>query len=191
MAEYREEYEGKCGNCKEYEFKSKYEKGYCDWYRTYYHADDTCSHQKDNEKSSGGCYITTIICQKLGLEDDCSVLNSLRNLRDNVMQKNEKYFGLLYEYDTVGPKIAHIISEDKETDQELWVSFYNFYLSNTAKLMNENKPEEAINKYQEMVASLKEYYGINESIKEIPNEYDAKQGGHGKIKTLTPLKGEI
>ena len=192
MSEYRSEYEGKCGNCQEYEYAGKYTKGYCNWYKTYYHADDSCSHQKNIPwKSSGGCYITTIICQKLGLEDDCAVLNSLRNLRDNVMQKNEKYFGLLYEYDTVGPQIANMISEDQETEQELWISIYNFYLSPTATFMNENQPEQAINRYQEMVGSLKEYYGIREDIKEIPKDYDIKQAGHGKVKTLTPAKGEI
>lgn len=40
---------GTCGNCKYFEYKGKYEKGYCSWYGTHYHNDETCSHQEDKE----------------------------------------------------------------------------------------------------------------------------------------------
>jgi len=174
-------YETQCGGCIDYDFQGDNVKGYCSWYRSYYYPGDSCSHQRPREQSSG-CYITTIVCEKLGYSDDCGVLNSLRGFRDNVMQKNCKYCKTLFEYDVIGPKIAGMIQNDKDTDQELWISFYNFYLLQTAMLVNENKYEEAISRYTEMVNSLKDYYGIKEEILEVAYDYDMINGGHGKMK---------
>ena len=38
---------GHCSNCKYFEYEGEYAKGYCSWYKAYYHNDDTCSHQED------------------------------------------------------------------------------------------------------------------------------------------------
>ena len=160
-------------------------KGYCSWYQAYYYPGDKCSHQKPNGSSSSSfCYITTIICDKLGFDDDCVVLNTLRDFRNNTLQKNCKYFPILFEYDVIGPKIAEMIKNDTATDQELWVQIYNFYLSATANFHREGKTDDAVKRYQEMVVALKEYYGIKEQITEIAKGYDASQGGHGIVKLL-------
>ena len=106
------------------------------------------------------------------------------------MQKNCKYCKLLFEYDVIGPKIAEMIQNDKNTDQELWINFYNFYLLQAASLVKAEKHDEAVSKYTEMVNALKEYYAINEDIVEIAKDYDMSQGGHGKMKILE-VKGEI
>lgn len=182
-------YEGKCGSCGYYEFEGDAVKGYCSWYRCYYYPNDTCEHQNQMQtqttsSSSSLCYITTIICDKLGLEDDCPVLNTLRDFRNNALQKNCKYFKILFEYDVIGPKIAEMIKNDSDTDKELWIQIYNFYLSATANFHRNGKTDEAVQRYEEMVVSLKEYYGIKEEITEIAKGYDASQGGHGKLKLL-------
>lgn len=184
MGEYNADYIGQCGNCQEFEFKSKWEKGYCRWRKVYYHADDSCQNQKDNEKENGGCYITTIICNKLGYADNCSVMNSLRKFRDNIMQPNEKYHLLLAEYDLVGPIIANAIEQDQETEEILWQDIYNCYLTKTAQYTEEGKEEKAINKYTEMVTALKNYYSIYEDVTELPKHYNISQSGHGKVKTI-------
>jgi len=176
-------YETQCGGCTYYDFQGDNYKGYCSWYRCYYYPGDSCSHQNPREQSSG-CYITTIICDKLGFSDDCGVLNSLRGFRDNIMQQNCKYCKILFEYDVIGPKIAGMIKEDKNSDQELWISFYNFYLSQTANFILNQQYDDAVSRYTEMVNSLKEYYGISENIVEIAKSYDMSQGGHGKLKLL-------
>lgn len=177
-------YEEQCGGCTYYDFQGDNYKGYCSWYKSYYYPGDSCSHQNPREQGSSGCYITTIICDKLGYSDDCGVLNTLRGFRDNIMQKNCKYCRTLFEYDVIGPKIAGMIKEDNTTDQELWINFYNFYLQQTANLILNQQYDEAVARYTEMVNSLKDYYGINESIVEIAKNYDMSQGGHGKLKLL-------
>lgn len=183
-------YETQCGGCIDYDFQGDNVKGYCSWYKCYYYPGDSCSHQRPREQSSSSCYITTIICEKLGFSDDCGVLNTLRSFRDNVMQKDCKYCKMLFEYDVIGPKISEMIKNDNTSDQEVWIQFYNFYLSQTANLVNAKKYDEAVTRYTEMVNALKEYYGIKEDVQEVYKYYDMSQGGHGKVKLLE-RKGEI
>ena len=89
------EYQYQCGGCVYYDFQGDYKKGYCSWYRSYYYPGDNCSHQKPVNATSG-CYITTIVCDVLGLDDDCSLLNNLRSFRDNILQKDAKFTPLTY-----------------------------------------------------------------------------------------------
>ncbi len=177
-------YETQCGGCINYDFQGDYAKGYCSWYKSYYYPGDSCSHQQPRESSSG-CYITTIICDVLGNNDDSFVLNTLREFRNNILQKDVKYLPLLMEYDVVGPTLANLIADEykKTQDKEMWISFYNFYLSATANFIVEKKYSEAVSRYQEMVVSLKDYFGIEDINITIPN-YDMSQGGHGKLRLL-------
>ena len=106
------------------------------------------------------------------------------------MQRNCKYCGLLFEYDVIGPKIAKMIKDDKDTDYETWQMIYNCYLLKIANLVEERKYDNAVSVYKRMINVLKGHYGINESIDEIIMNYDMTQGGHGKVK-LIERKGEI
>ena len=103
------------------------------------------------------------------------------------MQKNINYAKILFEYDTIGPIIAGMIKQDITSDQELWIQFYNFYLLPVTNFLSDDKYDEAISRYTEMVNALKDYYGINENIEEVAKDYDMAQGGHGKIKNLAIL----
>lgn len=177
-------YETQCGGCTSYDFQGDDVKGYCSYYKCYYYPGDSCSHQTPRESSSS-CYITTIICDVLELDDDCSVLNNLRKFRDNVMQKDAKYLKLLLEYDVIGPTISDLIRQEyKQTqDKEMWIQFYNFYLVPTANFVQTNQYEEAITRYMEMIASLKEYFALEDiDLDRIATDYDIASGGHGKMK---------
>lgn len=177
-------YETQCGGCIEFDYQGDNVKGYCSWYRSYFYPGDSCSHQNPREISSG-CYITTIICNILGYDDNCGILNVLRDFRNTVLQPNPEYKSLLMEYDYLGPDIADCIEQEyKEThDEELWIQYYNFYLSPIANFILEDKKKEAVERYTEMVNSLKQYYGMSDLQEIIPN-YDASKGGHGKVKYL-------
>ena len=155
------------------------EKGHCIVLKAVYYPDDNiCSYYQNKEKfvPGGGCFITTIVCRMLGFDNNCGVLNTLRDFRNNVMQKDKKYKGILYEYDTVGPEIAEQL--EAEGDMELVNAMYNFYIQPTARLIEEGKKEEAIARYTEMTKSLEDYYGLEfDGI--VPNDYDYTKGGHG------------
>ena len=179
------EYEYQCANCTEHEDTKDSWKIYCKYYKTYYNKDEKCDHQQRIVKGEEGtpCYITTMVCNLLGYDDNCGILETLRSFRDNVMQKDSKYKEILFEYDTVGPKIANYLLEDykvkPEETEEFVVLIHNFYLQPTVNLINEKKYDDAVARYSEMTKSLKEYYSIDSDNKGIEN-YDYKHGGHGK-----------
>ncbi|MBE6146870.1 MAG: hypothetical protein E7168_00890 [Firmicutes bacterium] len=190
-------YEGQCGSCdnffdqrgncdKPYDTNSsELEQGYCDWYECYYYPNDHCDrhYKKRGWRSTSPCYITTIVCDILGFGDNCGDLNTLRNLRNHILQKDEKYAKILYEYDVVGPQIAQKISDDykRTEDKELATLLFNFYIQSSARLYREGHVEESIERYQEMTTSLAETFGIETPIEVDPN-YDYEKGGHGQVK---------
>ena len=182
-------YEGKCGSCFNFEENNgdkynknnaDYVKGYCTWYGCYYYPDDSCeSHYKKRDNSNNTCYITTMICNKLGFPDKCDSLNTLRGFRDTVLQKNSKYQDILYEYDTVGPKISECLEKE---DINFIYSLYHTFIVPIVSFIKGNKNKEAILKYFKMTLFLEYYYNIDDSVK-VPDNYDYTVGGHGYLKT--------
>ena len=179
------ENEYKCGNCEYSENTNDSWRIYCNYYHAYYDATDSCSHHERVNKSEGtqaGCFITTMVCEKLGLADDCTVLEVLRGFRNNIMQKDCKYKDMLFEYDTVGPEIARCISED-EAGVSIAQGFYNMYIEPTARYVASHEYDKAVEKYKKMTNILRNYYGIEVKNTD-SNDYDYTQGGHGKVRKL-------
>ena len=188
-----EKYENKCGSC--YWLRdmnddntmfcgTSDEKGHCIYLKNCYYPDDNiCSYYKNKNSyvPGGGCYITTIVCDMLGFDDKCNILETLRKFRKNVMQTSSENKEILYEYDTVGPKISKSIKEDN--DLELVNGILDFYILPTVNLIKKHNYKEAVLRYKNMTSSLENYYGI-EYNGEVPTNYDYKNGGHGyqKIK---------
>lgn len=135
------------------------------------------------------CYIAAMICNKLNLSDDCEVLNTLRDFKNNVMQRDYKYCVLLFESDIIEPKIAKMINDDKDTEYETWQMIYNCYLLQTANLIEGGKYDQAVFMYKRMINVLKDHYRINESIDEIIMNFDFTQGGHGRVKLIERARG--
>ena len=182
-------YEGKCGSCENFEDSKKNElydssnaynvRGFCTWYGSYYYPDESCSthYRKRSNSSSSDCYITTILCNRLGLEDDCEELETLRGFRKNILQKDEQYKNILFEYDTVGPVIANKIEQE---DILIVRGLYLTYIEPVVDFIKKNNQQEAIDRYTEMTNLLKSFYGLNQE-QIIPDDYDATRGGHGKL----------
>jgi hypothetical protein len=159
-------------------------KAWCSARREYYNPNDrACSNHFQNDEyrnpSNTGCYLTTIVCDNLGYADDCKVLNTLRDFRENIMKKNEKYQSLLYEYDIVGPMIADNIRNSlKPIDLSKFL--YESYILNVEKAIEEEKYDLAVIIYSYMVGKLKQAFGM-ENI-EIP--YEKQATGKGYLKDL-------
>ena len=181
-------YEGQCGTCDNFEeakgkkpynkSNSKNVKGFCTWYRSFYYPDDSCDSHYRKRGSSNDCYITTMVCDKLGFDDQCDTLNTLRDFRNNVLQKDEKYSSILYEYDIVGPMIAY---ELRNEDVDLILDLYNGFIVPIVSDIKNKSYNEAISKYTIMTKCLEESYGIDYRA-EMPKNYDYKNGGHGTLK---------
>lgn len=143
------------------------------------------SKMRIGDNNFNGCYITTLICSILGYTDHCYVLTEMRNFRNNIMQKESKYFDILLEYDVIGPIIARNIYEEycKTENKDMWTRFYQLYLLETAALISSEKYKEAVCKYEQMMNTLKSYFGIHDiDLTTYQKDYDMSMGGHGKLK---------
>lgn len=179
-------YVEQCGSCIEFEDNGEYQKGWCQYYKQYFWRTGSCKdHYRNRENPSTGCYITTVVCDILGLSDNCGVLNNLRVFRDNVMQKDDSYKEMLYEYDIVGPIIAEKLSEDfnKTGNADFINSIFNFYILPSSSLISKKKYDEAVERYKEMIEDLREYYKIPKP-SDISEDYNSSLGGHGEVKKL-------
>lgn len=135
-----------------------------------------------------GCYLTTILCHILGMPDNNIYLETMRNFRKNILQKDEKYKYLLVEYDIVGPKISQYLNMDP-LKEKIAQNYFQKYIIPITNLINEKQDDMAINLYMYMTNSLSFLYNLNSitlSIEEI-NNADIKQSGHGiyKAKKIT------
>jgi len=126
----------------------------CDNYMT--HAiGDTCYNCKSKEPSlssgsGGGCFLTTIVCQELGFEDNCHTLENLRKFRSEVLEKTDEGKKLLLEYRDISERIIpNIISDSEKKDICLYV--YNEYILPINTLVDANDHKSAIEKYKCMV----------------------------------------
>ena len=141
----------------------------------------------NNNSGSPGCYLTTMLCEILKLSDNNPFLNTIRNFRNDVLQKDEKYKQILVEYDLVGPMIANNLNNDPLRYQIAANMFFK-YIKPITKLIKENKNQEAIISYTEMTNNLKSFYNINKTINvNYINNADIKESGHGvyRVKKIT------
>ena len=153
-----------------------YIKGHCIELKCYYYPDDAiCSYYKNREASGGGCYITTMVCSVLGYDNHCEVLETLREFRKDVLQKDKKYSSILHEYDTVGPQIAENLEKE---DKEVVTGIFDVFLKPITKLLKEEKNDEAVDRYQLMTKTLEDYYSI-EYDNSMADDYNYTIGGHG------------
>lgn len=150
MSDYVEKY--KCGSCKYYEYAGAYEKGYCSWYKAYYHADESCDNWCQNENcepTSDSCFLTTACCSYKGLDDDCKELNEMRLFRDTVLQKTEQGKRCISLYYQSAPRILDQIEHSPNREDILeWI--YN-KIQYILGLIHEQKNQEAIIEYLLMV----------------------------------------
>lgn len=113
---------------------------------------------QSNDSSDRGCYITTVVCEYLGKNDNCYELQTLRWFRDNwllKMEDGEKYIKLYYD---TAPEIVKAIQNDKNKD----VVFTKLRqkIQEAIKFIERKKYNDAFNIYSSMVKSLLNIYKI-------------------------------
>ena len=136
-----------------------------------------------------GCYLTTMLCHILGMNDNNAYLETMRSFRKDVLQNDEKYKYLLVEYDIIGPKIAKYLDIDP-LRKKIANTYFQRYIIPINRLLDQKKYDMAIYLYMHMTNSLSFLYNLNSitlSIEDI-NNADIKESGHGiyKAKKLIP-----
>lgn len=135
--------------------------------------------ESESHKSSG-CYITTMVCAKLGFDDNCYHLNKLRYLRDK-MQNEPTDLPLLLMYDQVGPKIAKCIQDDENGDK---LSYYVFkqYIDKAVAAIDDKNERLAKDLYVLMTQTLMNHYGITDTVA-LETNVNSSELGHGRRRT--------
>ncbi len=185
-------YEEICGHCLWLDEKNKSrwaDEYYCNKkYRGGYHCktDRGCrDFELDKSKVSEnnpGCYITTMVCDVLGYGDNCELLTTLRNFRENYLKTKPEYLPLLLEYDQVGPIISENI-RNFSNKIDLSIHAVQKYLYPCLIAINNEHYEDAVNIYQEMVYFLKELFNIPNYTIEVPENINLETLGKGRVRT--------
>lgn len=130
-------------------------------------------------QSSGGCYLTTITCELLGLPDDNIYLKALRKFRKEKLQKDDQYKEILVEYDIVGPIIADRLRKE-ERNGIIAKNLLNLGISKTVFHILNNQDLQAIETYTTMTKLLIEACNIDiKPTEEQIKNADINTSGHG------------
>lgn len=176
-----------CGEC------AKFDKNQKEYWGDRYYCLEKCKYKEANEKAcldfikkpeSGytpsGCFITTIVCLKLGYQDNCDLLETLRFLRENYLKKSKAGREILQEYDIIGPVISQEIAKCPVIDS---IVLTQKYLLPCYDLIKQNRYENAIMVYTNMVKELKSrfYYAFIDA--HLDYTLESKEEDLGKART--------
>lgn len=120
-----------CGDCVKFDRNQKE----C-WGNRYY-CTEKCKYKEPNDKACysfikkseagykpSGCFITTVICEMLGYQDNCDILETLRGFRDHYLKNTNEGRKLLQEYDIIGPVISKELAQCTKIDALMIVQKY-------------------------------------------------------------------
>lgn len=115
------------------------------------------SKKNDNGYQRSGCMFTTMIVDILGYADDCMLLQTLRNWRENFLRVNLEYLPILVQYDIVGPLISKYIR--KENNQLLCQRIVDLLMPCVDEIQRGNN-EKAVEIYLNIVNHLNDLCGL-------------------------------
>lgn len=108
----------------------------------------------DNPKPSGGCFLTTVMCETLEKKDNCYELEELRNFRDNVLLKTKNGQELVSEYYDIAPKIAEKLKSNIRK-LEIAQKMNKDYIIPIIEHIHKGHNDTAIIKYKDMVCYVR------------------------------------
>lgn len=82
---------------------------------------------KSAASSAGECYITSAVCETLGLPDDCEILTRLRAFRDGYLKKSAVGRAFVAEYYTCAPRQVERIKTRADV-KEYFTMLYTCYI---------------------------------------------------------------
>ena len=153
-----------CGNCAYFDLKQK------EYWGDRYYCTETCKYKEKSDSAcyryikrpdegykKPGCFITTVICYKLGFRDNCEYLTNLRNLRETYLKSIPAGIRLLQEYDQIGPIISAELLSCPVVDAELLMIKFIRPCNEAIKTKNYDL---ATKIYLNMVEELKDRFSV-------------------------------
>jgi len=108
-----------------------------------------------SSSKSGGCFVTTAICEILNKGDHCYELETLRKFRDNVLLQDDNLKNIVFEYYRLSPTIVNIL-ENIDSKKEFSRDLLNDYINKMIFEIQNNKTYEAIECYELMLKKIME-----------------------------------
>lgn len=134
---------------------------YCTEYCRYEDPDSrACGRYFTPRNPKNRYYITTKMVEKLGLGKDSVVYQTIKNMRENTLEIDPYYDGLIDMYDIIGPVVAKKMDEDEEFGYENSVIALNEFILPTCKEYSAGNVENAVDIYTKMVDELMQVYGV-------------------------------
>lgn len=149
-----------CRSCKYYEYDVDSPWPVCKLHRFHFEHDYTpCSDyvSSSSGSSSGGCYITTAVCNSFGKPDDCYELTLFRGFRDGYLAGTENGENLIAEYYRTAPEIVKTIDMLPERD-EVYSKIWQQYLSKCLEYIQDKELEACKALYIKMMRCLERLY---------------------------------
>ena len=103
------------------------------------------------------CFLTTACVHHKKLADDCTELNTLRDLRDNFMANSEEGRQIICEYGEIGPRLIQNIN-NCENKAEIYDYMYDHLVIPSVDLINQGRKQEAVDYYEVFVKEMKSKY---------------------------------
>ena len=123
--------------------------------------------KKPEPKQKSGCFITTVVVDYMGYEDNCEVMTKLRGYRDQWLAVSPGGIELIREYYETAPTLVEKLKKSvyyAEICRELW----DTYLLPCVGMINDNQLTQCRDHYIKMVHTLEQRLRITE--KEEQNE---------------------
>lgn len=105
-------------------------------------------------QSAGGCFITTAVCDSLGLPDDCETLRTLRRFRDEYLARSETGRAHIQEYYATAPKLCEKILARKDA-KYYCASLYARFILPALLAIEWKLNENAFSIYRRMVIAVR------------------------------------
>lgn len=101
--------------------------------------------------NSSGCFITTAVCESLGLPDDCTELRMLREFRDTYMRENADRRALVMEYYATAPAYVAAINARKDS-REIYARMRRLFIEPAVRAIVDSRPKQALTYYKALVS---------------------------------------
>jgi hypothetical protein len=105
--------------------------------------------------SAGGCYITSAVCESLGLPDDCHTLKTLRAFRDTFLMRTNVGRAFVAEYYATAPALVAKIRARVDGAAYLQ-GLYDRFIFKALLAIEWRRPGDAFKLYRRMIYAVRE-----------------------------------
>lgn len=123
----------------------------------YFNAAENLGYEVPSDEKSGGCFITTAVCENFGKDDDCYELTEFRKFRDGWLTAQPDGKALIAEYYSIAPAIVNKINSLPNAAQ-IYEALLTKYLAPCLNLIERGENLSCKRLYVEMVTLLKKKF---------------------------------